>query len=87
MGIWWYLGIEAVPLAAEETFLPRESIPRGANRAIGTMLVVTFVTLITAVSMPPGINNLSSATFSLSPALDIVWKTQAEGHSAFIRNS
>jgi ethanolamine permease len=44
--IWFFLAIEGVPLAAEETSDPARNVPRGIIAAIGVLLVACAVVLV-----------------------------------------
>ncbi|MCB0908611.1 MAG: amino acid permease, partial [Nocardioidaceae bacterium] len=44
--IWFFLGIEELPLAAEETHTPQQDIPRGSLMGMWTLLGSAFVVLI-----------------------------------------
>ncbi len=46
--IWFFLAIEGVPLAAEETANPERNVPRGIIAAIGVLLVTCATVLILA---------------------------------------
>ncbi|MEV0977336.1 ethanolamine permease [Streptomyces sp. NPDC049915] len=47
-GMWFFLGVEGVPLAAEETKDPARSLPRAMALSIGILLVLALVTFLTA---------------------------------------
>src|SRR5262249_55808045 len=42
--LWLYLGIEQLPLAAEETHDPRRDMPRGILYSLITLIAVSFLT-------------------------------------------
>ncbi|WP_328532100.1 ethanolamine permease [Nocardioides sp. NBC_00368] len=44
--IWFFLAVEGVPLAAEETADPERNVPRGIIAAIGVLLVTCVVVLV-----------------------------------------
>jgi ethanolamine permease len=44
--IWFFLAVEGVPLAAEETANPERNVPRGIIAAIGVLLVSCAVVLV-----------------------------------------
>ncbi len=44
--IWFFLGIEELPLAAEETHTPQQDIPRGSLLGMLTLLVTAFLVLV-----------------------------------------
>ncbi|GAA0473572.1 ethanolamine permease [Streptomyces olivaceiscleroticus] len=47
-GMWFFLGIEGVPLAAEETKDPARTLPKAMAAAIGVLLLLALVTFLTA---------------------------------------
>ncbi|WP_059008518.1 ethanolamine permease [Streptomyces specialis] len=47
-GMWFFLGVEGVPLAAEEARDPVRTLPRAMAWAIGVLLVLAVVTLLAA---------------------------------------
>lgn len=65
-GIWFFLGIEGVPLAAEEAKDPRIDIPR-AN--IGAMLVLIFSGLLVLI-FAAGVTGASVMVGSSAPLVD-----------------
>lgn len=52
--IWFYLAIESVPLAAEESARPAYGVPRGLGWGIVTLVVAALVTLVLNSGAPPG---------------------------------
>ena len=44
--IWFYLAIEEVPLAAEESMDPRRDVPKGTIRGMHTLLIASIGTLL-----------------------------------------
>lgn len=64
--IWFFLGIEELPLAAEETHTPQEDIPRGSLMGMWTLLVTAFLVLI----LNPGILGAQEIAPSGEPILD-----------------
>ena len=52
--IWFYLAIEELPLAAEETVDPRTDMPRGIIFGLLTLVVAAFLTLFLNSSIAPG---------------------------------
>jgi ethanolamine permease len=51
IALWWYTGIEAVPLACEETVEPRKSIPKAMISSMIIVIIVSFVTLFICSSV------------------------------------
>jgi ethanolamine permease len=57
--IWFYLGIEQLPLAAEEADDPRRDMPRGLTSSLATLVVCSLATLVLSVAVAPGAQALS----------------------------
>lgn len=64
--IWFFLGIEGLPLAAEETKTPAKDIPKGAITGLFTLIVTAFLVLI----LNPGILGAAAISESGEPILD-----------------
>jgi ethanolamine permease len=64
--IWFFLGIEELPLAAEETHTPQNDIPRGSLMGMWTLLVTAFVVLL----LNPGVLGAEKISTSGEPILD-----------------
>jgi ethanolamine permease len=62
-GIWFFLAIEGVPLAAEEARDPRKDMPRGILAGMGVLLVLAAAILLTA----PGAAGSSAIADSDNP--------------------
>jgi len=52
--IWFFLAIEEVPLAAEESMDPRRDVPRGSVLAQHTLLLMAVLTIIFNTALPGG---------------------------------
>ena len=52
--LWLYLGIEQLPLAAEESHDPRRDMPRGILYGLLTLIAVSFLTVVLSVGIAPG---------------------------------
>jgi ethanolamine permease len=52
--IWFYLAIEQLPLAAEESHDPRRDMPRGILLGLATLVVCAFLTLVLNTGIAPG---------------------------------
>lgn len=52
--IWFYLAIEELPLAAEESHDPQRDMPRGIMLGLLTLVVCAFLTLFLNAGIPPG---------------------------------
>ncbi len=64
--IWFFLGIEELPLAAEEAHTPARDIPRGSIIGMFTLLVSAFTVLI----LNPGVMGSAAISTSGEPILD-----------------
>jgi ethanolamine permease len=65
--IWFYLAIEELPLAAEESHDPKRDIPRGTIFGLLTLIVTAFLVLFLNSGIAPGSEALST---SGEPLLD-----------------
>jgi ethanolamine permease len=61
--IWFFLAVEGVPLAAEETKDPRRDLPRGMIAAMGTLLVFAALMLV----LVPGVGGADAMKTSGNP--------------------
>jgi ethanolamine permease len=52
--LWFYLAIEQLPLAAEESHDPRRDMPKGILYGLLTLIACSFLTLYVSASIPPG---------------------------------
>src|SRR5262245_27915671 len=52
--LWLYLGIEQLPLAAEESHDPKRDMPRGILYGLLTLIVASFLTVMFSAGIPPG---------------------------------
>jgi len=59
--IWFYLGIEQLPLAAEEAHAPERDLPRGILLGLATLVLCSFLTLVASVGIAPGAATLARA--------------------------
>ena len=59
--VWFYLGIEELPLAAEETISPERDMPKGIMFGIGTLIIFALATLVCNSSLAPGAAALSTS--------------------------
>jgi ethanolamine permease len=64
--IWFFLGIEELPLAAEETHTPQQDIPRGSLMGMFTLLATAFLVLV----LNPGVVGAEEISGSGEPILD-----------------
>jgi ethanolamine permease len=59
--IWFYLAIEELPLAAEESSDPKRDIPRGTIWGLVTLVVTAFLVLFLNTGIAPGAAELSES--------------------------
>jgi ethanolamine permease len=52
--LWLYLGIEQLPLAAEESHDPQRDMPRGILYGLLTLIAVSFLTVVLSAGIAPG---------------------------------
>jgi len=64
--IWFFLGIEELPLAAEETRDPATDLPRGSIAGMLTLLLSAFLVLV----LNPGVLGAQAVSTSGEPILD-----------------
>jgi ethanolamine permease len=77
--IWFYLAIEELPLAAEESHDPKRDIPRGTIYGLLTLVVAAFVVLFLNTGIAPGAEGLR---LSGEPLLDGLRTIFGSGTSA-----
>jgi ethanolamine permease len=63
--IWFYLAIEEVPLAAEESMDPRRDVPKGSLLALHTLVICAALTLFINTGLPGGAALYGSSGFPL----------------------
>jgi len=59
--LWLYLGIEQLPLAAEESHDPRRDMPKGILYGLLTLIVCSFLTMILSAAIAPGAAKLGAS--------------------------
>ncbi len=77
--IWFYLAIEELPLAAEESSDPKKDIPRGTMFGLGTLVITGFLVLFLNAGIAPGSAALGESS---EPLLDGLKTIFGEGTSA-----
>lgn len=60
--IWFYLAIEQLPLAAEESHDPERTLPRGLMLGFLTLVLCAFGTLFSSAGTPPGAAEIGNST-------------------------
>lgn len=77
--IWFYLAIEELPLAAEESHDPKRDIPRGTIYGLLTLVIAAFAVLFLNTAISPGAEGLRD---SGEPLLDGLKTIFGNGTSA-----
>jgi ethanolamine permease len=76
--IWFFLAIEEVPLAAEESMDPRRDVPKGSVLAMHTLLIAAVLTLIFNTALPGGAALYGQSGF---PLLDGLYAIFGKGNA------
>jgi ethanolamine permease len=71
--IWFYLAIEELPLAAEESHDPQRDIPRGTIYGLLTLVVTGFLVLFLNSGISPGSEALSESGEPLNDGLKTIF--------------
>src|ERR671911_264979 len=80
--IWFYLAIEELPLASEESADPKRDIPRGTIYGLLTLVVTGFLVLFLNAGIAPGSKELAEGDASGEPLLAGLRTIFGEGTSA-----
>jgi ethanolamine permease len=64
--IWWYLAIEELPLAAEESMDPKKDVPRATMTGIATLIITSAIVLF----LNTGVTGSEAIRTSGEPLLD-----------------
>jgi ethanolamine permease len=59
--LWLYLGIEQLPLAAEESHDPKHDMPRGILYGLLTLIACSFLTVVLSSGMAPGVAQVGTS--------------------------
>jgi ethanolamine permease len=59
--LWLYLGIEQLPLAAEESHSPERDLPRGLISGLVTLVVISVLTVVISAGISPGVAKLAAS--------------------------
>ena len=71
--IWFFLGIEELPLAAEEAVDPVRDVPRALGSGLLTLVIAAFLTLGLNSAIPPGAAALSTSQEPLLLGLETIF--------------
>ncbi len=80
--IWFFLAIEEVPLAAEESMDPRRDVPRGSVLAMHTLLIAAILTLVFNTALPGGAFLYGTSGFPLLDGFKAIFG--ASGKLAYV---
>jgi ethanolamine permease len=75
--IWFFLAIEEVPLAAEESLDPRRDVPRGSVWAMHTLLIAAILVMIFNTGLPGGAFLYGQSGFPLLDGLYAIFGQNA----------
>jgi len=74
--LWLYLGIEQLPLAAEESHDPRRDMPKGILYGLMTLIGCSFLTVILSAGIAPGAAKLGASQEPLVLSFQTIAGTQ-----------
>src|SRR5262249_40145553 len=80
--IWFFLAIEEVPLAAEESMDPRRDVPRGSVLAMHTLLAAAILTIVFNTALPGGAFLFGQSGFPLLDGFTAIFAATA--HTAHV---
>jgi ethanolamine permease len=80
--IWFFLAIEEVPLAAEESMDPRRDVPKGSVLAMHTLLIAAILTLVLNTALPGGAFLYGASGFPLLDGFKAIFG--ATGKTAYV---
>ena len=69
--VWFYVGIEAIPLTCEETYDSKEQVPIGMNYGMFTIIIISLFVYFTAVSVPT--QNILGDFYPLTDGYALAW--------------
>ncbi|NDJ14847.1 MAG: amino acid permease [Acidobacteriia bacterium] len=75
--LWLYLGIEQLPLAAEESHDPGRDMPRALICGLLTLVVCSFLTVCVSAAIAPGATKLGASDEPLILGFQTVFATKA----------
>jgi ethanolamine permease len=71
--IWFYLAIEEIPLAAEETMDPAQDVPKGIIAGMITLLILAFLVLFFNSAIAPGAEGIKASGAPLNDGLKTIF--------------
>ena len=85
-GMWFPVGMELIPLAAEDTLQPRTAIPKGMMIGMFASTVVFIVILITSISLPAGMSYMYSSSYPFAAIASYLWPVDPNETNPFVAN-
>lgn len=76
--LWLYLGIEQLPLAAEESHDPKQDMPRGILYALLALIAVSFLTVVLSTGIAPGAARLAASSEPLFLGFQTIFGTSLQ---------
>lgn len=71
--IWFYLAIEEIPLAAEETMDPARDVPKGIVAGMITLTILAFLVLFFNSSIAPGAEGIKASGAPVNEGLKTIF--------------
>jgi ethanolamine permease len=71
--LWLYLGIEQLPLAAEETHHPERDLPRGILWGLATLVIISVLTVLMSAGIAPGVAKVAASSEPLFLAFQTIF--------------
>ncbi len=75
--LWFYLAIEQLPLASEESHNPKRDMPRGILYGLLTLIVCAFLTLFLSAGIAPGAAKVGASAEPLFLGFQTIFGTGA----------
>jgi ethanolamine permease len=79
--IWFYLAIEELPLAAEESMDPKKDIPRGTLLGLFTLIIAGFLVLFLNTGIAPGAEGIRTSGEPLLEGFRTIFGGTATGET------
>ena len=69
LAAWFFVGVEAVSMASDDTKEPKKNIPRGQIACICTLFITAISVLFVCCSLPTGIDDLTNTLAPLNTGI------------------
>jgi ethanolamine permease len=86
---WWFLGVEIIPVCAEEAVQSDRKSPRGMVLGMATLHFIAWGTLLVVPAAPPGIERLSHSSQPYIDTLTLAYRIETSsplGILVFVMN-